>query len=76
MPSNKSAANQALGGAIRAVRNERSFSQEAFAAHAGLDRSYYGAVERGEFNPTVDTVVKIAVGLEVTVAALFERARL
>jgi transcriptional regulator with XRE-family HTH domain len=76
MPSKKSPANQALGEAIRAIRNERTFSQEAFAVRAGLDRGYYGAVERGEFNITVDTLVKIAVGLEVSVAALFDRARL
>ena len=43
---------------------------------AGLDRGYYGAIERGEFNITVDTLVKVAAGLEVAVAALFERARL
>ncbi len=76
MPSKKSVANQALGSAIRTMRSERTFSQEAFAVRAGLDRGYYGAVERGEFNVTVDTLVKIAAGLEVAVAALFERARL
>jgi transcriptional regulator with XRE-family HTH domain len=76
MPSKKSAPNQALGEAIRAIRNERTYSQEAFAVRAGLDRGYYGAVERGEFNITVDTLVKIAAGLEVTVAALLDRARL
>ncbi len=76
MPSKKSAANRALGGAIRAMRSERGYSQEAFAVRAGLDRSNYGAVERGEFNTTVDTLVKIAAGLEVSLAALLARARL
>jgi transcriptional regulator with XRE-family HTH domain len=76
MPSKKSPANQALGAAIRAMRSERTFRQEAFAVRAGLDRSYYGAIERGEFNITVDTLVKTAAGLDVAVAGLFERARL
>ncbi len=76
MPSKKSPTHQTLGAAIRAIRSERAFSQEGFARYAGLDRSYYGAIERGEFNITVDTLVKIAVGLGVTVAELCKRARL
>jgi XRE family transcriptional regulator, regulator of sulfur utilization len=51
-------------------------AQEAFAARAGLDRSNYGAIERGEFNVSLDTIVKIAAALEVSAAALLERARL
>lgn len=49
MPSKKSPATQALGEAMRSGRRERGVGQERFAAHAGLDRSYCGAVERGEF---------------------------
>jgi transcriptional regulator with XRE-family HTH domain len=55
MPSRKSAANQALGEALRTIRHERGLNQEAFAAHAGLARSNYGAIERGEFNVTLDS---------------------
>jgi transcriptional regulator with XRE-family HTH domain len=76
MPSKKSAANQALGRAIRAARCERGAPQEAFAARAGLDRSYYGAVERGEFNVSLDTIVKLAAGLNVSASELLARARL
>jgi transcriptional regulator with XRE-family HTH domain len=76
MPSKKSAANQALGGAIRAVRKEQGYTQESFASRAEIDRSYYGAVERGEFNVTVDTIMAIAVGLDVPAAELFKRAGL
>jgi transcriptional regulator with XRE-family HTH domain len=76
MPSKKSAANQALGEAIRAIREGRGFSQEGTAPRTGIDRSNYGAIERGEANATVDTLVKVAAGLEVPVAALFERAGL
>ncbi len=75
MPADKSAA-RALGEAIRAGRRERGFSQEAFAAHVGLDRSYFGAVERGEFNLTLATLLKIAVGLGVRLDELLRRAQL
>jgi transcriptional regulator with XRE-family HTH domain len=76
MAEKKSAANQALGAAIREVREQAGFTQEAFAAHADVDRSYYGAIERGEFNLTVDTITKIAAGLGISVSDLFRHARL
>jgi transcriptional regulator with XRE-family HTH domain len=76
MPPKKSIANQALGEAIRSVRRERGFAQETFAAHAGMDRSYYGAIERGEFNVSLDTLVRVAVGLQTSPSRLLRRARL
>ena len=76
MPPKKSAANQALGRAIRAARRERGFAQEAFAAHAGIDRSYFGAIERGEFNVSLDMIVRLANGLGVSASELLARARL
>jgi transcriptional regulator with XRE-family HTH domain len=76
MPPKKSAANQALGGAMRAARKKAGYTQESFALHAGLDRSYYSAIERGEFNLTVDTVLKIASGLSMTLSDLFKLAKL
>jgi transcriptional regulator with XRE-family HTH domain len=76
MPTRKSAANIALGTAARSLRVELGLPQEALAAHAGIDRSYYGAIERGEFNVTLDTIVKIARALNVSAAILLERAEL
>jgi transcriptional regulator with XRE-family HTH domain len=76
MPAKKSAAARALGEAIRSARTERGHPQEAFAAHVGLDRSYFGAVERGEFNITLATVLKIADGLGVRASTLLRRAQL
>jgi transcriptional regulator with XRE-family HTH domain len=66
--------NVKFGAGVRRARVERGFAQEAFAARAGLDRSYYGAIERGEFNVTLDTIVKLAAGLGVSVAGLLGRA--
>jgi len=76
MPPKKSQANQALGKAIQSIRKQQGFTQESFALKADLDRSYYGAIERGEFNITVDTIITIATGLTVPAATLFERAKL
>jgi transcriptional regulator with XRE-family HTH domain len=76
MPAKKSTAVVALGEAIRAARRERGYAGEAFAARIGLDRSYFGAVERGEFNVTIATVLKIADGLGVPASTLLRRAQL
>jgi len=76
MPAKKSAAARALGEAIRSARTERRYAQEAFAAHVGLDRSYFGAVEPDEFNITLATVLKIADGLGVRASTLLRRAQL
>jgi XRE family transcriptional regulator, regulator of sulfur utilization len=76
MPTKKSASVQKLAKAIRSVRVERGYAQEALAKRAGVDRSYYGAIERGEFNVSLDTMVKVADGLGTTVAALCKRAKL
>jgi transcriptional regulator with XRE-family HTH domain len=76
MPAKKSLANQTLGQAIRSAREHRGYTQEGFARKASMDRSYYGAIERGEFNLSVDTVLKIAAALEMTAGELFRRAKL
>lgn len=50
----------ALGSRIRATRRSVGLSQEEFAYRAGVDRSYVGKIERGEFNITVDKLYRLA----------------
>ena len=76
MPTKKSVANQTLGKAIRSARESRGYTQEGFARKASMDRSYYGAIERGEFNLSVDTALKMAAALVMTACELFGRAKL
>jgi transcriptional regulator with XRE-family HTH domain len=64
---------KALGDRIRILRKKKLFSQDKFAAEAGLDRAYYGGVERGERNIAAINLVKIAAALEVEVGDLFPR---
>ncbi|MGD1057585.1 MAG: helix-turn-helix transcriptional regulator [Solirubrobacteraceae bacterium] len=72
----KTAVNEAVGRAIRQARKEQGYTQEAFAFAAGLDRSYMGAVERGEFNLTLETLLKVAGALGVSAAELLGSAGL
>lgn len=55
---------------VRRLRLAAGFSQEGFAAKVGIDRGYYGKIERGEVNITLEKVEKIASGLGTTPGAL------
>lgn len=50
-------------------------SQEGFALKAGLDRSYYGRVERGEANLTLKQIAAIADALGISIDKLFKQPR-
>lgn len=63
----------ALGEQIRKVRREKGISQEEFAHQAGLGRSYYGGVERGERNVSALNLMRIAGSLDVEVGNLFPK---
>jgi transcriptional regulator with XRE-family HTH domain len=54
-----------LGRRLRAYRQERELSQEAFADLVGVHRTYMGGIERGERNLTLKSVERIAERLGV-----------
>lgn len=60
-----------FGKTLRELRTERGLSQDELAARAGLDRNYIGMIERGERNPAIVNVVKIAQALDVPPSELF-----
>jgi transcriptional regulator with XRE-family HTH domain len=59
-----------LGQRIRTRRKALGWSQEAFAAQAGVDRSYMGGIERGERNITFSVLCTICGTLGCDMAAL------
>lgn len=52
-----------FGKRVQELRKQRGLTQEDLADLVGVDRSYMGFVERGERNPTLDKLVKIAKAL-------------
>jgi len=64
----------ALGAAIRARRERVGLSQEEFGFEAAIHRTYIGGIERGERNPTVLTMLKIAGVLKTTPAQILRDA--
>ena len=59
-----------FGEKIRRIRRERGISQEKLAHEAGIERSYMGAIERGERNPTLLKIYKIVTTLKVNSSEL------
>lgn len=47
------------GRRLRAIRLARGLTQAALAEQVGLSTNYYGAIERGEKIPQMDTMVRI-----------------
>jgi transcriptional regulator with XRE-family HTH domain len=70
----RSPTHAAFGRAIRELREERGISQEAFALRCGIDRSHYGGIERGERNPSLSHIVKVADALGVRISEIHARA--
>lgn len=57
---------------LRLLRQEKGWSQEAFADEAGLHRTYISDLERGARNPTITVVEKLARALGVSAGRLLD----
>jgi transcriptional regulator with XRE-family HTH domain len=69
-----SPAHAAFGDALRQLRKDRGISQEGLALKSGLNRGYYGDVERGERNIALANILKIANALELPASQIHTRA--
>ena len=65
-----------FGDQVRHLRNCQGLSQEALAAVCGLDRTYVGGIERGERNPSLVNIAKLADALGVHCSILFAESHL
>ena len=63
---------EVIGARVRGRRESLDMPQDRFASFVGIDRSYYGRIERGEANPSLGHLVRICEGLGCTLAELFE----
>jgi transcriptional regulator with XRE-family HTH domain len=61
----RSAAHSAFGRAMREFRVARGLSQEELGYDSGLHRTYIGGIERGERNPSLTNILRIAEALGV-----------
>ena len=63
-----------LGLVIRRHRERLKYSQEAFAGAADIHRTYYGNIERGTQNFSMEYLLKISLVLNIPLSTLFSEA--
>ncbi len=72
MPSNPSSPAAKFAANVGRLRERRGLTQEQLGWAAGLHQTAVARIESGERRPTLDTILKLAAGLEVTPAELFD----
>ncbi len=65
-----------FGEVLRHFRKSKQLTQEKLALSSGMSRNSIGSLEKGEFNVTIDTLFKVAQGLEVLPEELIKQTRL
>ena len=63
---------RAVGENIKRIRKSKKLSMERLAAESGVSRSMLGQIERGEANPSVAILGKLAAALKVPAEVLLE----
>jgi transcriptional regulator with XRE-family HTH domain len=66
--------NARIANRVRALRSGRGMTLDALAARCHVSRSMISLIERGESSPTAVVLEKIATGLGVSLASLFDDA--
>lgn len=61
-----------LGMRIRYYRKEQHITQEKLAEICNLHPTYIGQLERGEKNATIESIYRIAKGLDIPISTLLE----
>lgn len=61
-----STVSKKIGQKLRKIRESKGITQEQLALEAKLNRAYVGYIERGERNPSTETLVKIAKALRAS----------
>lgn len=65
--------NSVVANNLKYLREQKKMSLDAVAKVSGVSKSMLGQIERGDVNPTISTVWKIANGLKVSFTALVNR---
>ncbi len=60
-----------LGVRVKEIRNKKGVTQERLSEMVGINPKYLSSIERGKENPTLNTVLKLAETLGVSLDELF-----
>ena len=65
--------NRVVADNLKRLREARKLSLDAVSKRSGVSKSMLGQIERGDVNPTISTVWKIANGLKISFTELMSR---
>ncbi|MBA4348680.1 MAG: transcriptional regulator [Thermodesulfovibrio sp.] len=60
-----------LGKRIRTLRKLKGLTQEELGEKSGISYKFIGEIERGEVNPSLNSLIQIAKGLGMHISELF-----
>lgn len=63
---------QKFGRHVRSLRRARGLTQELLAGRSGLSPDTIRRLEHGSFSPSLETLRKLCVGLDLQLSTLFE----
>jgi transcriptional regulator with XRE-family HTH domain len=66
----RSSPRQALGSAVRRVREERNLSRETLAFHAGVTTGTLARLELGQSDPAWSTICAVAAALDLSLSEM------
>lgn len=66
----KNEINIKFGKRVIELRKTKGITQEELAYRCDIQRSYMGVIERGEKSVTLNTIEKIAAGLDISIIEL------
>lgn len=72
MSDDSSSLNQRIADHVRQLRAAQGLSLDALATRSGVSRSMISLIERGESSPTAVVLERLATGLGVMLATLFD----
>lgn len=64
--------NNEFGTRLKSIRINKKLSQEELAFMCNMQASHIGQIERGQKNPTLDTLIKISNGLDIPLPKLLD----
>ncbi len=67
--------NMTIAENVKRIREEKKLTLDAAAAATGVSRSMLAQIEKGDVNPTISVLWKIAGGFKVSFTSLVERDR-
>jgi transcriptional regulator with XRE-family HTH domain len=64
--------NYCFGHVLKKLRNAQNLSQEGLADRSDRHPSYISLLERNQKNPSLDTLVALALGLDMTASEMLK----